>query len=166
MIADQLAHIFIVGDDDDIEALRFGFLCQRADDVVSFIARLARDGHAQRFRDAQDVRKLHRQIVGHRAARRFVRLITFVAKGRFGRIKGDAEIIRLLLSDQSPQHHRETVDGIGRQALRIREAANGVVGAIDLRHSIDQNEPLAFGVSHMLHTTERVFRVSSKATKQ
>ena len=115
-----------------------------------------------RFRDAQHVRKLHRQIVGHRATRRSVRFITFVAKRRFGRIEGDAEIIRLLLCDQSPQHHGEAVDGVGRQTLRIREAANGVVGAIDLRHAIDQKEPLAFGVSHTLHTTERIFRVSSK----
>ena len=65
-------------------------------------------------------------------------LICFVLgiKGVAGRlplaVEGDGNPVGLLLPDNLQQHHGETVDGIGRKALGVGEAADGVIGTVDV----------------------------------
>ena len=67
MVGDQLAQIFIVGNDDNIQASGFRFTGEGANDVVCFKTREANERHAQSVADALNVWQLQNQIVRHSA---------------------------------------------------------------------------------------------------
>ncbi len=70
--ADQLHHVFVAGDDVDVDVAAAGLLGQRADDVVGFVARNFDDGQAHGFAEAAHKGKLNGKIVGHGRALGFV----------------------------------------------------------------------------------------------
>ena len=66
--ADELQHVLVRGHDDDVEALRRGFLRERPDDVVGLVARQLQDRDPVGLEDAADVGNLRGEVVGHRDA--------------------------------------------------------------------------------------------------
>src|SRR5262249_15848048 len=138
VIVYELAEVFVIGDDQDVQSGLLSLTSEGADYVVGLILWMASDRHSQGFKGPLDVGELKRQIVGHRLWGCFVLFVSFGSERGFGRIQRTAEIIWFFGSDQLPKHHNEPVDRICRQPLGVRKRGQRVIGTIYLRHPIDQ----------------------------
>ena len=69
---DELQHVLVAGDDEDVEILLGGLARQSADHVVGFVAGIFQDGQAHGFAIAAHEGNLDGEIVGHGRALGFV----------------------------------------------------------------------------------------------
>ena len=63
-----------------------------------------------------------------------------MARGAFRAIQRHGDVIRRILFEHAFEHDRETVHRIRRQTLAARKTSDRKVGAIGLRHAIDDQE--------------------------
>ncbi len=77
---DELHHVFVAGDDEDLVPQFSSLSRQRADDVVGFESLGFENGYAQRLERAPDIRNLTAEIFGHRFALCFVALVADIFK--------------------------------------------------------------------------------------
>ena len=77
-LGNQLHHVFVAGDDEDLVLLLGRFARQRADHVVGLKALGLENGNAQRFKRAANIWNLAPQILRHSFALGFVPLVAYV----------------------------------------------------------------------------------------
>ena len=137
---DELEHVFVRGDDDDLEAFRRRLCRKGSDDVVGLVAGQLEHGDPIGIQNPADVGDLRGQVRGHRDAVGFVIAVGLVAHGLLRPVPGDREQIRGVLPQHLSQHRHEPVDGVGGLAERRREALDRVVGAVDVGHRVHEVE--------------------------
>ena len=142
----ELEHILIAGDDDDVEPGPFRLVRERADQIVRLVPGLPDSGNIKSFHHAMDVGNLGAHAVRHRRPLRLVVFELRVAQGRPLFVERHDEAIRLLLANNLQQHRREAEDGVGLETFGIIHRRQGEEGTIDVGAPIDQVERLAAGI--------------------
>ncbi len=143
----QLQHVLVGGDDHHVEAPLRALDRERSDDVVRLVPRKLQDRDAVRGEDPPDVGKLRGQIVLHRSPVGLVGGIGVVALCALGAVPGHRQVLGRVLAQHLAHHGDEAVDRVGRLARRGGETLDGVVGAVDVGHRVDQVE-LGAGLGH------------------
>jgi hypothetical protein len=141
LVSDQLKHVFVIGDNHCQQVVPLCFLSKGSDDVIGFVAFNLQDGHVQGFTKPSDVGKLGCQIIRHLRPMGLIGLEGFMTKCGLAAVKYDSDIVRLILADQLAEHRSKTKHGVGRQALTIRQIANGVKRSEYVGHSVHQEDP-------------------------
>ena len=143
MRGDQLAEVFVGGDHDDlVESLGLGPMGGGANHIIGFIAFACDDGDVEGGDDATDVGQPHLYGFGHGFAIGFVFLVHLVAESGFLQVESHSHVCRLQFLDEVVERGGETQHSRGVDALGISAvgAAEGVVGAIDHRHAVEENK--------------------------
>ena len=119
---------------------------QRADHVVRLVALGGDDRYAERFAGLVDPRNLLGEIGRHRRAIGLVVGDQVVAEGAAGEIERGADVLRLMILNQLPQHVHEDVDRVRRLAAGAAQAAaaHRVIRAVHLRAAVDQEYAAAW----------------------
>ena len=118
-IAHQLAHIFVIGNYDGLQALVRGLQCQRSNDVVGFKTRSAYHRNVVGFAESFDVGQLRSKIVGHLLPISFVITEGLVAESLFLRFKNRGNVFWLLILQELAQHIREDVNRLRHLAFAV-----------------------------------------------
>ncbi len=145
--SDELEHVLVRGDDDDVEAHHGRLLRERPDDVVRLVAGQLQDRDAVRLQDAADGRELDPQVVGHRRPVGLVVDVFGVAFGPFRPVPGDRDVVGSVLAHHLAEHGDEAVDRVGWPPRGGREPLDGVVRPVDVGHRVHQVE-LRGGFGH------------------
>ncbi len=162
MRRDELHHVLVAGDDEDLMVMLGGLARERADNVVGLEALGRKDGNAQRLQRAADVGNLAAQVVGHGLAVGLVALIgdfleglrlgvplaqraeaasALIAKDLAAQVEDGGEVLRREVLAQLLDHVDEDIGRRRRQAGRGGHgpaALHRVVGAKDERHGVEQ----------------------------
>ncbi|MCG3778460.1 MAG: hypothetical protein JW388_1181 [Nitrospira sp.] len=142
----ELEHILVARDDDDIIPILLRLVREGTDQIVCLMPGLSDGGDVEGIHDAMDIGNLSAHPVRHRWPLRFVVFELRVAQGRPFFVKRHNNSIRLLLANNLQQHRREAEDGVGLKTFGIIHRRQGEEGTIDVRASIDQIERLAAGI--------------------
>ena len=134
----ELEHVLVRRNDDDLEALCRRLLRQRSDDIVRLVARKLQDRDAVRVEHPADVSDLRRQVRGHRQPVRLVLGVCLMPHRPLRAVPGDREVVGGVLAQHLAQHRHEAVDRVGRLSGRGREAGDRVIGAMDVGHRVHQ----------------------------
>ena len=161
---DELHHVLVAGDDEDLVLLLGGFASEGADDVVGLKAFGLEDGNAQRFKRAANVGNLAAKILGHGFALGLVALVAhvfealrlrvprrsvadgagaLVAKDFAADVEDRGEVLGREVLAQLLDHVDEDVGGRGGQAGARGHgprALHGVIGAEDEGHRVEQED--------------------------
>ncbi len=138
--ADQLHHVFVAGDDVDVDVAAAGLLGERADDVVGFVAGNLDDGQAHGFAEAAHKGNLNEKIVGHGRPLGFVLGEKLVAEGGAGGIENDGDKIGLQILGDAAKHVGKKEGDFGGDALILQAVHGGKEGAKNEAHGVDQEE--------------------------
>ena len=114
-----MAHIFVIGNYDGLQALVRGLQCQRSNDVVGFKTRPAYHRNVVGFAEPSDVGQLRSKIVGHLLPISFVITKGLVAESLFLRLKNRGDIFWLLILQELAQHIREDVNRLRHLAFTV-----------------------------------------------
>ena len=137
---DELEHVLVRRDDDDVEPGFLAPLGERPDDVVGFVPRHLEDRDPVGRARPADLGDLDAQVLLHGGAVGLVRVVLVVADGPLGPVEGHGEILGRMLAEHLLEHRHEPVDRGGGLALPGRKAADRVVSAVDVGHGIHQVE--------------------------
>ncbi len=96
-VAHELAHILIIGDDDGLQAALCCLHGERADDIVSLVARRIQDRNVVSLADADDVWQLRDKVVRHFRAIGFVVAESLMAESLLARLENGSDVLRLLV---------------------------------------------------------------------
>jgi len=141
--ADELEEILVTGDDHDLEVGPLeGAGDEGGEDVVGLEARDLDHRDPERLEQALDVGELPNEVVGHRRAGRLVLGGERVPERGPGGVPGDREVVGLLLAAELPEHRAKDQHRLRRDPLGGREVADRVVGAEELRVTVDHVERL------------------------
>ncbi len=142
VLVHELHQILVGRDQNHLEALGRGLLGERAQNVVGLIVLELEDGNPQRLERAPDVGQLRDQILGHGRPVGLVVLELLAPDGGLGHVPGHAQVLRLFLAQELPEHVEEAVDRVGGQALRVGQAPDRIEGPEDVRIAVDQIDAL------------------------
>ena len=142
----ELEHVLIASNDDDVEAGLFRLVGERADQIVRLVAGLPDGGNVEGLHHAMDVRNLSAHAFRHRRPLCFVCLELRMAQCRTLFVKRHHETIRLPLTKNLQQRRRKTEDGVGLEAFGIIQSRQGEERTIDIGAPVDQVERLAAGL--------------------
>ena len=164
LAGDQLQHVFIVRDHEDIVALFRGLPRQRADHIVGFETFGLQDGDAKGLQRPADEGQLLRQVRGHLGAVCFVAGVielveglrldvpfahggyaarALIAKDGTAHIEDGGKILRLKVAAELVDHVDEDERGRRRHAGARGHGAlplHRVIGAKDERHRVQQKD--------------------------
>jgi hypothetical protein len=143
VFGDQLQHVEVAGQDDDIEPCSLGLLRERADDIIGLVSRYLDDGDPERQDDFSCPRKLRTKLVRSAHALRFVLRDSLVAKGRAGEVEGRDRICRRGVVERFEEHGCEAVCGVGHLATAVAQRRHRVEGAIHKVVPVHQQQGLA-----------------------
>ena len=135
---DELEHVLVRRDDDDVEIGCPRRPGERADDVVGLVARQGEDGDPVGLARAADLGDLGGQVLVHRGPVRLVGVVLVVADGLARQVEGHRQILARMLAEHLPQHRHEAVDGVGRPPVPGREAPDRVVRPVDVGHRVHE----------------------------
>ena len=113
-VRDQLEHVAVAGDDEDVHVLRGGLGGQRGDEVVGLVARRRQPPDAERVEHLEDQAELAAEVLGRLAAVGLVLDVLLVPERRLAPVEGHRDMRRLLVAQHVDQHRGETVDRVGR----------------------------------------------------
>ena len=138
--ADELHHVFIAGDDVNIEIAFCGLARKAPDHVIGLVARAFDHGQAHGVTQAPHQRNLHGKIVGHGRTVGLVFGEKLVAERRTRRIEHHGYVIGLPLLEYFAEHVRKQVwhfrgDAVALQPFHGREKRTE-----DEAHGIDEEE--------------------------
>ena len=135
---DQLQHVLVGRDDDDVEARRPRRMGERADHVVGLVAGHLEDRDPVGLARSADLGDLGGQVLVHGGPVRLVAVVLLVADGLLRPVEGDRQVLARMLAEHLLQHRHEAVDGVGRPAGLGREAPDRVVSAVDVGHRVHE----------------------------
>ena len=144
VVADQLEHVAVARDDDDLHALRGRLRREGGDDVVGLVAGRLDVADLQGVEHLVDQRDLAGELGGGGAAPGLVLRILLEPEGLPGQVEGDPDVGRLLVAEHVDEHRREPVDGVGVLAGLGREVLGrqGVERAVCQRVAVEEQEPV------------------------
>ena len=142
----ELEHVLVAGDDDDVEAGLFRLVRKRADQIVRLVAGLPDGGNVEGIHHTMDVGNLGAHAFRHRRSLRLVGLELRMPQRRALFVKRHDEAIRLPFTNNLQQHGCEAEDGVGLEALGIVQGRQGKERAIDIGAPINQVERLTAGL--------------------
>ena len=141
----ELEHILVACDDDNIVPVLLSLVRERADQIVRLMPGLPDGRDVEGLHHAMDVGNLSTHAVRHRRPLRLIGGELRVTQRRTLFVERHDEAIRLLLAHNLQQHRREAEDGVGLEALGIIHRREGEESTIDIGAPIDQIERLAVG---------------------
>ena len=118
LVAYKLQAVLVAGDDHAVPALFFTNRGRRAEDVVRLVALPLVTPYAHVVQQLFQQRHLHRELLRHALALGLVALVGSVAEGGRLEVEADAERVRFLLVQQALENGQETVNRVGRRAVR------------------------------------------------
>ena len=139
--AHQLRQILVRRRHHAIDALRRGLRRERRDDVVGLDAVDHQQRPAVGAHQLVQRLDLPDEVFGHRRPVRLVFGVPVVAKRLARRVEHDGEVVGLLVFGYPPQHRHDTAQRARGFASRRPQVRQRVKRAIEVRRSIDQNEP-------------------------
>ena len=144
VVGDELEHVAVARDDDDLHALRGRLGREGRDDVVRLVARGLDVADLQRVEDLVDQRDLAGELRGRGAAPGLVLRILLEPEGLPGQVEGHPDVGRLLVAEHVDEHRREAVDGVGVLSRLGREVLGrqGVERAVCQRVAVEEKEPV------------------------
>ena len=138
MRSDQLHHILVAADDDDIQPGLLALLRKSPDNIVRFEPILFQADYIERFHQRREIRELRYQVVRSLVPIGLVFRIHFVPKGFCFTVKNDGKVIRLFLAHNLCQHTDKSIQRVGRKALGVgKNLPDPVKRAEDVRGAID-----------------------------
>jgi hypothetical protein len=138
--ADDLEEVLVRGGDDHFPSGVASAAGERADHVVRFEIGIREDRDTQSFHRLVDERHLDREVIRHRLPVALVVLVLLVPERRSRDVERYRHRVRLLVLDQLAQHLDEAIHRVGRHPRGSRKSADGVVRAIEVVRSVDQDE--------------------------
>ncbi len=136
---DELHQVLVGGDQHHLVAGLGRAAGEGAQHVVRLVAGELQDGDAVGLQHPADQRDLALQVLRHRAAVRLVVLELVAAEGP-PPLERHPDQLRVLLAQELLEHGHEAVDGVGGLAAGVREVADRVEGAEDVRVPVDQEQ--------------------------
>ena len=145
LVGDQLQHVFVAGDDDDLAAGLRRLPAERADDIVGFETVILHDGNPQAFDEPLDVGNLLDQVRRRFGAVRFVLRVFGFAMGFAQTLEDGDHVLRLERFREFFQHVAENEYGFRGESgggAHGRRAGPGarVVGPKDESVGVDQKK--------------------------
>ncbi len=137
---DELHQVLVGRHQHDLVAGGRRLLRQRAHDVVGLVVVELEARDAEGFDRLADVGDLRHEILGHRRAVGLVVGVLLGAHRLVGDVEGHADEVRRLVLQDLAQDLHEAEDRVGRQALGVRQTADGKESAEDVVKSVDQDE--------------------------
>ena len=111
---------------------------QRADDVVSLVTLKLQNRQVHRFAEFSHVGNLYGQIIRHGRTLRFVLFEKLVAKCRARGVEDDAQVIWLIVFDESAQNVGEKKRHFrGDSRGRVHAVHRRVERAVNVRHGVN-----------------------------
>ena len=144
VVGDELEHVAVARDDDDLHALRGRLGREGRDDVVRLVAGGLDVADLQRVEHLVDQRDLAGELGRRGAAPGLVLRILLEPEGLPGQVEGHPDVGRLLVAEHVDEHRREAVDGVGVLARLGREVLGrqGVERAVCQRVAVEEQEPV------------------------
>ena len=144
VVGDQLEHVTVARDDDDLHALRGRLRREGRDDVVGLVAGRFDVADLQGVEHLVEQWDLAGELGRGGAAPRLVLRILLEPEGLPGEVEGHPDMGRLLVAEHVDEHRREAVDGVGVLAGLGREVLRrqGVERAVCQRVAVEEQEPV------------------------
>ncbi len=141
-VLDQLVHVAVAGDDDDVVTPVAGLGGQRGDDVVGLEPGLVDHGDAERRQDLAHQAHLLAEDVGGLGPAGLVVDDPLVAERGLGPVEGHGHPVGGVVAQHVDEHRREAVDGVGDlSGCGGQVGGQGEEGAVGQRVPVDQQEP-------------------------
>ena len=138
VVVDELEQVLVSRHHDHLEPLGHRQAGQGGDDVVGLPAGDLEDGHPEDLAHPPHVRDLHGQLVVHPGPVGLVVLVLLVPERLSRRVEQDADALGLLVLQELLEHGGEAVGGVGGKAPAGGEAADRVVGPVELSAAVDE----------------------------
>ncbi len=138
---DDLEEVLVGGDDDRPEAFFGRPDGERGDGVVGLVLGELGRGDPQGLEDVLEDGHLDGEVVRHGLAVGLVLAVLLVADRRSLDVEDDAQVVGLFGVEELAQGADEAEDGAGREAGRVGQAPDGVVGAVEEGVPVDEEEP-------------------------
>jgi len=144
VVVDELAEVFVGGDEPGLVAVLLGAEGECAHDVVGFPAGSGQLGQADGGEDFVEVVEREGEFFGHLLALGFVLGEDGVARGGFGGVPGNGDVCGVVGVDEVEDGGQQAVDGRGVDAAGGADGffAQGKVGTVSDGHAV--NEPEGF----------------------
>ncbi len=127
---DELEEVLVPGDAKVLEAFLGSGARDCADEVVRLVALDLKDGHAQSAQHLLNQGKLGPQLFRGALPVALVGLVLLVPEGSLPLVKGNDEVVRILLADHLLEHVREPVDRVREEPGGGGKEGNGVEGPV------------------------------------
>ena len=139
---DDLEEVLVRRDDDGMDAPAARDPGQAGQDVVGLVIRGLVEGDPEGGDELLEDRDLDHEVLGHGLPVGLVVLEGLMAERRPLGVEDDPEIIGLFGPHELPQGAQEAVNGVGGEALGVREPPDGVIGPVKEGIPVDEEEPL------------------------
>ena len=113
-VADQLQHVPVAGDDEDVHVLRRGLRGEGGEEVVGFVTGCRQPPDAERVEDLEDQAELAAEVLGRLAPVGLVLDPLLVAERGFPPVERHRDVRRLLVAQHVDEHRGEPVHRVGR----------------------------------------------------
>ena len=142
VLADELEHVEVAGEDRRVEAEGLGLADERGDRVVGLEPLLLVLGDVHGPHDLLHLGDLLPHVVGHAGAGGLVLRVAVVAEGARREVEGDRHPVGLHVLDRAQDDVREPEHRGHELALRRRQGLldEGVVAAVDEPVAVEQEE--------------------------
>ena len=135
--ADELPRVFVIGDDERVDAALLSGVRERREDVVGLPTFLLKDRNPEGFDDSFDHCDLRPQLVGHLGAVGFVVGVDVLTNAATGRVHRTDQIGRMLRLQNVEHVPREPEDRVCRLPRWTRHSGNRVKDLIHETENID-----------------------------
>ena len=136
LFGNDLPKVLVSRDDNNVEGFRLRPTREGADNIVRLVARFFDRTDIETLDDILDVGDLADEVFRRRGPVRLVLGKDLVPEGGSLGVKNDGRVLGGLLAEEGQDHINETEDGVGGKPLGVREASDGVIGAIDIGTAI------------------------------
>ena len=137
VVADELQRIAVTGQKVCLVSVIDCLCGQRAEDVISLIARLLRDGEAHGSRTFLCIGELHAQFIGGSMTACLVFGIRLMTEGRLLAVKGDDADVGTYRVELLFKHGDHAIYGVGVDAFLGGQRTDAVIGTVDDTVAVD-----------------------------
>ncbi len=135
---EELKHVLVARDDDNVVAGLLGLHGQGADEVIRLIAGDAQARNVEGLDHAVNVGNLRLHAFRHGRALGFIVLEGLVAERWPLFIEGHRQAVRLVLADDLQERGREAVNRVRLESLAVGKRGQGEEGPVDVGAAVDE----------------------------